>query len=139
MNTKGQWLMCSFVLAMTFNGCQSPRVEKTIGKNKTGMETYLNAHLLTLSPSSNKVAFSSDGELGVRDEAGAWQKDFILGKGEKFMAQPDHHASSSFEVENIKPDSVMVRYLSQFNHTSFGKNLITADEGEIEIQFKNKK
>jgi hypothetical protein len=137
-NMKWGWLTFSLALGIGFIAC-GPKTESSTGKNKSGFETFLTAHLLTILPNSGKVSFVSDGSLGVRDNAGAWQKEFTLGNGGKFMAQPDHHASSLFEVANIKPSSVELKYVSTFDHRSFGKNLITTDEGEIEISFKNKK
>jgi hypothetical protein len=130
-------MLCILAVSIGLVAC-GPQVERSIGKNKTGLETSLNAHLISVVPISEKVSVITDGSLGVRDSAGVWQKEFVLGKGEKFMMQPDEHASASFEVVGIKPDSVSLKYVSQFDHRSFGKNLIATDEGEIEVSFTSK-
>jgi hypothetical protein len=132
------WSACSLVMCIGLISC-GPKTENSAGKNKSGFEDFLSAHLVAVVPIPGKVSFVSDGGLGVRDNVGAWQKEFTLGAGEKFMSQPDHHASSSFEVVNIKPRGVDLKYVSKFDHRSFGKNLVTTDEGTIEIPFRNKK
>jgi hypothetical protein len=123
-------------LFLVLSGFSNPRIEKTVDKNAVGTVSYLNVHVISLSLNSDQVAFETDGEIGVRDSSGTWQNKFILVKGQKFWSQPDHHASSSFEVVNISTDSVSLKYVSQFNHASFGKNLINMDESEIKIPFK---
>jgi hypothetical protein len=119
-------------------GC-GPKVERTVGKNKSGTEAYLRAHILELYPVNGKASFVTDGELGIDDKGKGWSKEFVLVAGEQFQAQPDHHASSTFEIKAVNSTGVALKYSSKFNHLSFGKNLITIDEGEIELPFKGKK
>jgi len=132
-------LMFCLCLTVALIGCTNndPRVERTSGANRAEMESLLNNHLISLTRNSNGVSFASDGRVGIRDSAGTWQKAFVLGQGEKFMEEPDHHMSATFEVVNVKAGSVVLKYVSTFDRRSFGKNLITVDEGEIEIPYKS--
>ena len=139
---KCRWLICCFSLVMVLGGCHKPAVpavEKTVGKNQIGMEDYLNAHFITVVPDSGKVRFMTDGSLGIGNWGNSWQSEFSLGVGEKFQARPDHHLSSSFEVRGIGMKGVVLKYQTKFDQRSFGKNLISIDEGEIEISYKEKK
>jgi hypothetical protein len=137
MNKQCNWLICFFTLAFALSSCHSPGIERTFGKHKIETENYLNSHILSILFSSKKVSFIFDGKLGVQDSSGTWQNEFILGKGEKFQSQLDHHASISFELMQVHPSSAVLKYSSKFDHRPFGKNLVTIDEGEIEIPFKD--
>ena len=120
-------------------GCNSPHVERTSDKNKEGITTSLNSHFISVVPDSGKVRFISDGSLGIGSWGDSWQSDFSLGTGEKFRARPDHHASSSYEVRDINKNGVVLKYQTRFDHRSFGKNLISSDEGEVVIPYKRRK
>ncbi len=142
---KYRWLIGCFSLALVLVGChdpaidRTPAIERTAGKNKAGMEQYLNAHLLAVAPDSSKVTFITDGRLGIGDWGKSWQREFALETGGKFQGAPDHHSSSSFEVQTIGARSVLIKYQTKFDHRSFGKNLISIDEGEVAIAYKEKK
>lgn len=138
---KCRWLIYCFSLAIVLSSCHNsaaPAVKNTVAKNQIGMEEYLNAHLITVLPDSGKVRFMTDGSLGIGNWGDSWQSEFALGVGEKFQTQPDHHSSSSFEVRGISVKGIVVKYQTKFDHQSFGKDLITIDEGEIEISYKEK-
>lgn len=142
---KYRWLIVSVSLALVSGGChdpaidRAPAIERTVGKNKAGMEQYLNAHFLAVTPDAGKVRFITDGRLGIGDWGKSWQREFALETGGKFQAAPDHHSSSSFEVQTIGAQSVLIKYQTKFDHRSFGKNLISQDEGEVEIAYQANK
>lgn len=44
-----------------------------------------------------------------------------------------------FQVLNISTSGVSIKkYVSQFDHASFGENLVTIDEGEVENSIQRK-
>ena len=55
-------------LSLFVCACNSPRVERTTGKDKDAVSTYVIAHLVSVARISPKVKFITDGKLG----AGAW-------------------------------------------------------------------
>lgn len=132
-------LIFCLCLAVIISSCNGSQVEKTQGKHKAEIQIFLDAHLTLIKPDINSVFFGSDGVVGIQDVKGVWQKEFVLKQGDTFLTQPDEHASSTFEVAQIKPESVVLKYTSTFDHSSFGKKVISIDEGEIEIQYKNNK
>jgi hypothetical protein len=123
------WLVCA---------CRpnEPSVERSIGKNQSVITSYLNAHIVDLRKTSAKVAVLTDGKLGIYEVGEKWTTRFVLGMGDRFRTLPDHHAATYFTIQQVNATSVLLRYSSTFDHRSFGKNLITVDEGEVEIQFK---
>jgi hypothetical protein len=134
---KWGWLSFSLAIGIGLTAC-GPKTERSSGQQKNGIENFLTVHLVTIQPISEKVSFVSDGRLGVRDSGGNWHKEFALSHGEQFFLDMDEHDWSSFEVVNIKPNSVELKYVSKFDHRSFGRNLITTDEGKIELPFRSK-
>lgn len=120
--------------------------EKTQNKEKAWVENFLNEQLIELStykPDSHKaVVFVRSkgrlqkevyfGEPGIRSSSPI----FVLYDNEPCMV-PDHHGRLLFQVSKIKEESVVFHYTSSFNHNSFGKNLITTDEGEVEIKLRH--
>lgn len=127
----------SLLIATLLIGC-GPKVERTVDQNRAWTEHYLNKHILAVSFSSGRVAFVTDGEVGIFDKDTHWQKEFTLINGQSFQSQPDHHASSIFELKEVKPKGVVLKYSNKFNNVSFGKNLISIDEGEIEVPYSNR-
>ena len=128
------------IAAMGF-GCGPPadKVERTAGRDKSRTENYLKAHVLLMYPVSGRTLFVTDGKLGVYDSGHNWRKEFTLATGEGFQAQPDHHASSHFDIKDVNRLGVVLKYSNRFDHGSFGKGLITIDEGEIKLTFKGQK
>jgi hypothetical protein len=113
-----------------------PTVERSVGKTQTAIASYLSAHLVEMRNGSAQVSVVTDGKLGIFAEGEKWTNKFILRKGDRFQTQSDHHAYFFFEIERLNPASVSIRYSSTFDHRSFGKNLITIDEGEVELPIK---
>jgi len=132
-------LFASVALTLTLAACGGgQRTQKTKDVHRAANEAFLKAHVVSLIPEGKGVAICSDGQLGLTDGDGAWQREFHLEKGDRFRSQADQHASSIFEVKEIKPDMIVVTYQSRFDHSSFGKNLVTVDEGEVGIRFVKK-
>jgi len=123
------WLVCA---------CRpnEPSVERSVGKNQSAITSFLNAHIVELRKTSAKVAVLSDGKLGIYEVGERWSNRFVLGMGDRFRTQPDHHVATFFTIQQVNAASVLLRYSNTFDYRSFGKNLITVDEGEVEIQFK---
>ena len=109
--------------------------EETTNKNKAMIEEYLGAHLIRVVPDGKKVKFETDGKIGIGIWDKSWSSNFSLGLGEAFKSQPDHHASSTFQVKDIGAKSVVLRYQTTFDHSAFGKNLLAKDEGDVEIVY----
>lgn len=101
--------------------------KNAVGEKKEEMVSFLRSHLISVAKHSGKVHFVTDGKI--------WQKEIDLSKGEKLVSPPDHHASFFYEVKEIKKNSVVLKYETRFDHRSFGKDLITHDEGEFEITY----
>jgi len=118
-------------------------VEKT--RNKSSVEQSKlfenNLHkLVKIDP--DKVLFMCiEQEYGFRKYFGintdnGWTCDFILGKGDKFSGPLDDHGSIKYQLTNIGDDSITVRYESEFDHSSFGENKITVDEGTVKLEYR---
>jgi len=140
------WL--SFVLltlCTLITSAEEPnKVEKTTGKSKEWMENFLNEQLIemTVYKTDNygtMVFIRSKGRLEKEVYGGsispAGYPIFVLyGREECRLA--DHHGSTTFQITNIKEDSIVFFYRSSFNQNSFGKRLTTIDEGEVEIKLR---
>ena len=67
----------------------------------------------------------------------AGKSDFLLSRGDAFEGQSDHHASSTFTCTGVnEKDGVSIQYQSNFDHRSFGKNLVSTDKGNLLIPWK---
>jgi hypothetical protein len=60
---------------------------------------------------------------------------FIYDLGDTFDL-PDHHGNVRFTLKKISPAAIFLTYRTSFSHMSFGKNLVTIDEGELEIPLR---
>ncbi len=115
------------------------RIEKTFGKNREEIKQLLEEHLVFVSLENGRVHFVSDGKLGIdwgKSAENPWTTDFSLKKSESFFAYPDKHGSSEFKVLDISPNYVEIEYLNEFDHQSFGKNLISIDTGTVKLSYK---
>lgn len=130
----------TLVLALVGLGCspQGSQVERSVAKNKLEMESYLNAHILSSYSFDGKVAFVTDGKLGVYNSDQKWGNEFTLQIGGQIQTQADHHILTVFELKRVERSLLVLNYLSTFDHISFGKNLISIDEGEVEVPLKGK-
>ncbi len=99
------------------------------------MVQHLDRFLVEVSPAGNgKVHFVSSFHTSESAPPGR-PGEFDLGIGGNFYHQ-DEHGLLTFVVEEIKQTGVVLRYESTFDHRSFGKDLVTRDEGEIEVPYR---
>ncbi len=59
---------------------------------------------------------------------------FTLSKPGEIFWSPDHHGSAIFTVKQIAPEGLVLSYRTEFDSRSFGKNVISIDEGEIKLE-----
>ena len=88
---------------------------------------FLKSHLVSVAKNSDKVHLVTDGKI--------WAREIDLTIGQKLNSSPDHHGSFFYAVKDIAKSGVLVEYETQFDHRSFGKDLITIDKGEFEIGY----
>ena len=125
------FLSLLFLISCSFK----EEAEKTTNNDKSRIEEYLGAHLVRVVPEGQRVKFETDGEIGIGARDQSWSSNFSLSLGEAFKSQPDHHSSSTFQVKEIGATGIVLRYQTTFDHSSFGKNLLTKDEGDVEIVY----
>ncbi|MGZ8217195.1 hypothetical protein [Methylomagnum sp.] len=121
--------LCCRVTAVLLSACSH-------NIHSAEMATFLNAHFLSVMPDSGKVRFVSDGTLGVGALGQSWRSEFLLGEGERFMARPHRHGNAIYEVRQINEESIVIRYKTDFDSRSFGKDFISSDTGEVAIPYK---
>ncbi|MBT7952642.1 MAG: hypothetical protein HN764_13520 [Gammaproteobacteria bacterium] len=113
-----------------------PKIERTENTSKLAESKFFNAHLKKLIRfEQDKTLISTDGRIGVNSDNG-WTTVFVIGINDKFRPTIDDHGSTEYQLVKIGDKSVTIRYKSEFNHNSFGKNLITIDEGTFEAAYK---
>ena len=120
-------------------GCspEDHRVERTLGRHRAEILNQLDTHILSVRRIGRRVEVVTDGTFGIFDSTNAWQSEFTLGIGENFRSQPDHHIASTFELKHVGPSSLSLRYLNTIDRRSFGENLVSVDEGEVELPIVN--
>lgn len=147
------WLVLVLLVfgSMFVNAEELPnQVERTENKQKEWMENFLNDQLIELSAfktdySNNKFVFvRSKGRLQketlVETVSGQRMKYsspiFVLFYGFDQCEVMDGHGRMTFEISKVMENSVIFHYRSSFSLNSFGKNLTTIDEGEVEIKLR---
>ena len=117
---------------------QAIQIEKTLNKHKDFVETNLLKHLYTVSRVSNGAAIHLTVDGGYRLEKLQFQEglvEFTCPLQGRFYGPPDHHVSLEFTVVKIGATEAIFQYKSEFDHRSFGKDLISVDTGEIQIGY----
>lgn len=102
--------------------------EKTHDEQLAWVANYLKQHM-TCTVNGEKVSVVSDGQI----TSGNGLKEFVLSVGDKFHNPPDEHAVISYTLKSILPNAIDVEYESNFDHRSFGKDLITIDSGVVSL------
>ncbi len=116
----------------------SPLIERTENKDQAGYTKSFNYDLKRLIRlEENKILIMSNGGLGINVSENGWTNDFIIKNNQKFKAAMDDHGATEYQLINIGEESVTIKYTSEFDHSSFGHDKITIDEGTIEINYKN--
>jgi len=112
------------------------QIKKTYNQHQSWSLNYLNENVLSCQQIHDSVAFQTTTKLGVGQWGQSWNQKFILGKEGEFFLSPDHHLKASFRIESIDSAGMQIRYEYQFDHRSFGKDLISIDSGEIRFNYK---
>ncbi len=127
-------LLMFFVPVATASDTETT-TEYTTENNLNWVQDFLQKHVVSLEPKGVSASITSDGEI-VRDSA--TNPSFDVTAGSKFRAQPDHHSSLNFEVLKVDSEGVTLKYASQFDHRSFGKDKISIDTGKIKLPYRSK-
>lgn len=116
----------------------SPLIERTENKDQAGNTKFFNYNLKKLIRlDEEKIRIMSNGRFGIDVRENGWTSDFIIKNNQKFKAAMDSHGATEYQLINISEESVTIKYTSEFDHSSFGHDKITIDEGTIEINYKN--
>lgn len=134
-------LVCHILIVSVLANDSFPKVEHTTNKYRGSMEQLFKRASVALSIDKAGAHFQTrpdgpkfclgDPRKGVH--ATEFQFDFTLSKPGEVFFSPDHHESRIFTVKRVDPDKVVLQYETEFDHRSFGKNLITTDSGEIKL------
>lgn len=130
--------MVPLVAVLAVAGCRAgePRVERTTGKNGEATRAFLDRHFTAVRRDGQNVRFVGDDWFGV-GASRARTGEFVVPVGGTFQGRRDHHASSRYRVDAVDDAGVTVWYESSFNHSSFGKNLITVDSGTVKLPWRD--
>jgi len=110
--------------------------KQTQGEQANWLIKSLSTHLLEIKESKEnkgKARIASDGQYTKGPNR---ENKFTLAPGESFQGPPDHHSSSTLTMVTIDSKGLKVNYEMRFDHRSFGKDLITVDNGNIVLPLK---
>lgn len=107
----------------------SPKIEYITNEYLEETKKLLEHNITNLQPHNNKISINTKGLLG--------EKLAIVGTGETLADIPDDHGNMLFTVGKITKEGVYIKYRTEFDHNSFGKNLITIDKGQVFLEFSN--
>ncbi len=110
--------------------------KQTQGEQANWLIKSLTTHLLEIKENKEnreKAQIVSDGQYtkGANRET-----KFVLAPRESFQGPPDHHSSSTLTMVTIDSKGLKLNYEMRFDHRSFGKDLITVDNGNIVLPLK---
>ena len=135
-------LICFGALAADSDQKEADKVERTTNRSNDWLVGFFKGSVLSLSIDENGAHFQTRrdgakfrlGDPKKRDEMdGGWKFQFTLAKAGEVFYSPDKHGMRIFTVKRITDDSLLLEYLTRFDHRSFGKELITEDTGQIEL------
>jgi hypothetical protein len=109
--------------------------KKTRDLHKQELVVFLTKHWAIAVVDADTIQVATDGTIGAGSWGSSWQQTFSLSVSDKFQSRPDKHASFAFELIRINKNGIILKYQATFDHRSFGKNLISIDEGELEIPY----
>ena len=115
----------------------SAEQETTENKNLDSQLIFLKKNLVKIMHQQDKVYFESLDLLGKISESGELQNNFTLKKNEKFVLR-DKHGKTEYELKSIDTDFIKIRYVSKFDHRSFGKNKVSIDSGVLQLEYTKK-
>ncbi len=126
-----------FITIHLLIGCEKrvPEIKHTVGQQKEWVIEYINKSMSEISlTQSGKVHFVRT-NFNPKFKMPEHLKEFDLSAGETF-SHPDDHGGTTFLVKEIRKSGVILEYKSTFDHRSFGKKVITIDEGQIDVSYK---
>ena len=118
-------------------GCQrsQPKIENTQNQQVQFWQEQFDKHTKRVAVYEDKIVLETDGFFLIESDMMGKAKDFLWSKSVKLF-KPDDHSQNEFWIQEIQEEGVVIKYKSQFDHRSFGKNLITIDEGTLKLKWK---
>ncbi|KKL96104.1 hypothetical protein LCGC14_1847800 [marine sediment metagenome] len=111
-----------------WNAHRPPAVETTTNKRRDWHEQFLKSRLVAVMPEGNGAVLTGT-IFGSPD-----LQTHVVNAGFQFTF-PDDHGLTTYTIIRIERDGIVVGYKSTFDHRSFGRNLVTSDKGELELQW----
>ena len=127
------WLAAGFPSPIAF--AETPEYVETVNGERKQILDFLKRDLRQIEYDDETVRFVSAGRLGIWQDR-EWTTDFALREGDRFQAQPDHHATIRFEVRRITRHGIDLGYTSMFDHRSFGRNTVSIDRGKVFLNYR---
>jgi hypothetical protein len=112
------------------------QIKKTYDQQRSWALDYLDENVLSCRRIDDSIAFRTTAKLGIGQWGHSWNQNFLLAREGGFIIAPDHHLKVSFSIASIDSASVLLKYEYQFDHRSFGKELISIDTGEVRFNYK---
>ena len=123
-------LLC--VVHISLSGCSpraaNPQIVRTTNRDSAWHAKFLSSRLIALQ--REKEGIKITGTVFQTPNA----ETRVVAVGYK-ITHPDDHGSTSYTVSKITDEGVVFQYESSFSHQSFGKNLITIDQGTFLLQW----
>lgn len=133
-------LVLIFLFLFVFSGAAiATETKQTQGEHANWLVKSLTAHLQEIreikesKENKAKAQITSDGQYTKGPNR---ETKFVLAPGESFQGTPDHHSSSTLTMVTIDSKGLKLNYEMRFDHRSFGKDLITVDNGNIVLPLK---
>ncbi len=129
-------LLFSFVFT---GAAMATETKQTQGEQANWLIKSLSTHLLEIKESKDNIDNKGRAQIvsdGQYTKGPNRETKFVLAPGESFQGPPDHHASSTLTMVTIDSKGLKMNYEMRFDHRSFGKDLITVDNGNIVLPLK---
>ncbi len=103
---------------------REPETILTVDKNAEWHRRWLETRITELRPAPGGVRLSGTVFNTIEPQT------HVVPAGFK-IAVPDDHGGREYTLESISDGGVVFRYLSTFDHRSFGRNLVESDVGRF--------
>lgn len=125
-------------------GCSSvswTRIKTTHGESADWFAASRGDSVLAVERWDGGVRIRSNGTYVKRitSDDPALYSDFVVYVGQEFQTAPDWHASARLVVQSIDDDGITLKYESSFDCSSFGKDTIARDVGQVRWLYTDKK
>ena len=110
------------------HGAANPQIVRTTNKDAAWHARFLSSRIVALQ--REKEGIKITGRVFQTPNA----ETRVVAVGYK-ITHTDDHGSTSYTVSKITDEGVIFQYESSFHHQSFGKNLITIDQGTFPLQW----